>query len=147
MPGGGKSSKKIGTKERKDGTGGGGGKKKGKGGKVKKTKKLSEDAKTRQQEQRAAIEEERRRMREELVATFLRVKLFKLIPFLEQSTNAVFVMSTKLTLYLNSSCLTQHKLLKEQYLTRLNQSKIIEKWRHVLREAKSVQLCSELTVR
>lgn len=74
---GGKSSKKIGTKERK-GEGGGGGKKKAKN-KVKKTKKLSEDAKTRQQEQRAAIEEERRRMREELVATFLRVKLSTLL--------------------------------------------------------------------
>lgn len=41
---------------------------------------------------------------------------------------------------------TQHKLLKEQNLTRLNQSKLIEKWRHVLRDAKSQELSRELEV-
>ncbi|XP_046446121.1 dynein regulatory complex subunit 2-like [Daphnia pulex] len=38
----------------------------------------------------------------------------------------------------------RHKLLKEQNLTRLNQSKLIEKWRHVLRDAKSQELSREL---
>ncbi|XP_032776414.2 dynein regulatory complex subunit 2 [Daphnia magna] len=38
----------------------------------------------------------------------------------------------------------RHKLIREQNLTRLNQSKLIEKWRHVLRDAKSQELSREL---
>ena len=128
-----RSEKLKGKKSGKGAKGDGGGKGKKKGGKKKVKAKLSEDAKNRQQEQRAAIEEERRRLREELVNSFLRVR-FVLI-------SKIFIQKQYLSLFP-----FQHKLQKEQYLTRLNQSRLIEKWRHTLRESKSHELGKELEV-
>lgn len=98
---------------------------------------MNDEEKLRYLQHRAAVEEETRRRKEQLVATYLKVR-------------ETFV----LFLYKYISCVCdefilralQNKLKKEEAFTRLNTAKLNQQWRHNLRTFKCKELKDEMMV-
>lgn len=120
-------------------------KKKGKGSKL---SRMTEEERARYLQHRAAIEEEARQCKQQLIATFMKVRLWNIPSIL---TAAVIYTEwkpdiTKQYRNLLSVFQIQNKLKHEEAFTRLNLAKINQQWRHILRQIKTKEMKQDVEV-